>query len=56
MTPAALRRRTDPDDRWTLPAYDRYADEVSPADWADLVVRSDDPDHPAISKIGSMRP
>lgn len=55
MTPAALRRRTDPADRWTLPAYERYADEVSPADWADVVVRSDDPDHPAISMIGSMR-
>jgi hypothetical protein len=48
MTPAALRRRTDPADRWTLPAYDRYADEVSPAGWADVVVRADDPDHPAV--------
>ena len=56
MTPAALRRRTDPADRWTLPAYERYADEVGPAEWADVVVRSDDPDHPAISMIGSMRP
>jgi hypothetical protein len=49
MTPAALRRRTDPDQLWTLPAYDRYAAEVSPADWADVVIRSDDPDHPAVS-------
>jgi hypothetical protein len=58
MTPAALRRRTDPDDRWTLPAYERYADEVGPARWADLVVRSDDPDHPAvsISNITEVRP
>lgn len=56
MTPAALHRRTDPADRWTLPAYERYAEEVMPADWADLVVRSDDPERPAISKIGSMRP
>jgi hypothetical protein len=56
MTPAALRRRTDPDHRWTLPAYDRYTDEVAPASWADVVIRSDDPDHPAISMIGSMRP
>jgi hypothetical protein len=57
MTPAALRRRTDPADRWTLPAYDRYAAEVSPADWADVVVRADDPDHPAvwISKISELR-
>lgn len=49
MTPAALNRRTDPDLRWTLPAYERYTEEVSPADWADVVVRSDDPDHPAVS-------
>jgi hypothetical protein len=49
MTPAALERRTVPADRWTLPAYERYAAEVGPADWADLVVRSDDPDHPAVS-------
>jgi hypothetical protein len=55
MTPAALKRRTDPADRWTLPAYERYAEEVGPADWADLVVRSDDPDHPAISMIGAGR-
>jgi hypothetical protein len=49
MTPAALKRRTDPADAWTLPAYERYADEVGPAGWADVVVRSDDPDHPAVS-------
>lgn len=55
MTPAALKRRTAPADEWTLPAYERYADEVGPAGWADVVVRSDDPDHPAISMIGSMR-
>ena len=29
---AALRRRTEPADRWTLPAYDRYAAEVGPKD------------------------
>ncbi|GIJ59959.1 hypothetical protein Vau01_074750 [Virgisporangium aurantiacum] len=55
MTPAALKRRTDAADRWTLPAYERYAAEVGPADWADVVVRSDDPDHPAISMIGAGR-
>lgn len=49
MTPAALRRRTPPEDGWTLPAYARYADEVGPSAWADVVIRSDDPDHPAIS-------
>ena len=55
MTPAALERRTEAADRWTLPAYERYAEEVGPADWADVVVRSDDPDHPAISMIGVGR-
>src|SRR5690349_7276651 len=39
MTPAALARRIDPDDRWTLPAYDRYAAEVAPETFADVVVR-----------------
>ncbi|MER5456701.1 uridine kinase [Micromonospora sp. NPDC002389] len=48
LSPGALRRRTDPDLAWTLPAFDRYADEVAPADFADLVVRADDPRRPAI--------
>jgi hypothetical protein len=54
MTPAALERRTDPDHRWTLPAYARYAAEVAPETFADIVVRADDPDHPAVS--GMMSP
>ncbi|WBB68893.1 uridine kinase [Micromonospora sp. WMMD812] len=48
LSPAALRRRTDPEQRWTLPAFDRYAEEVVPASFADVVVRVDDPRHPAI--------
>lgn len=48
MTPPALARRTDPDEAWTLPAYARYADEVTPALFADVVIRIDDPRHPAI--------
>jgi hypothetical protein len=48
MSPAALARRTADDHRWTLPAYERYADEVDPAQLADVVVRIDDPRHPAI--------
>ncbi len=44
----ALARRTPAELAWTLPAYDRYADEVDPAAWADVVVRWDDPRHPAI--------
>jgi hypothetical protein len=49
MSPAALARRAAPGERWTLPAYARYADEVGPAQVADLVVRVDDPDHPALA-------
>lgn len=48
ISPAALRRRTPEQDRWTLPAFQQYADEVAPASFADLVVRTDDLRHPAI--------
>ena len=48
MSAAALARRTDPELRWTLPAYARYGDEVGPASFADVVVRLDDPRHPAL--------
>jgi len=48
LTPAALRRRTPADLVWTLPAYARYEAEVAPAALADVVVRVDDPRHPAI--------
>ncbi|MFI2713700.1 uridine kinase [Micromonospora sp. NPDC018662] len=48
LSPAALVRRTDPAWRWTLPAFARYADEVDPASFADVVVRADDPRHPAL--------
>jgi hypothetical protein len=47
MTPAALARRTAPDQRWTLPAYARYAAEVAPESFADVVIRADDLRHPA---------
>ena len=45
---SALARRTPPGLAWTLPAYDRYAAEVQPVTWADVVVRVDDPRHPAL--------
>ncbi|GAA2702045.1 uridine kinase [Micromonospora olivasterospora] len=48
LSAAALARRTDPGLRWTLPAFARYADEVAPAAFADVVVRADDPRHPAL--------
>lgn len=48
LSPAALERATPPDEAWTLPAYARYADEVDPLAVADLVVRADHPDRPAL--------
>jgi len=48
LSAAALDRRTDPELRWTLPAYARYGAEVDPASFADVVVRLDDPKRPAL--------
>jgi len=48
LSAAALERRTEPDERWTLPAFARYGDEVDPAAFADVVVRLDDPRRPAV--------
>jgi hypothetical protein len=48
MSAAALHRRTPAEQRWTLPAYERYATEVGPAALADVVVRVDDPRRPAV--------
>jgi hypothetical protein len=48
LSPAALERRTPPAERWTLPAFRRYAEEVDPAAFADVVVRLDDPRRPAL--------
>ncbi|MFJ2775153.1 uridine kinase [Kitasatospora sp. NPDC087315] len=48
LTPAALARRTPPDEQWTLPAFARYEAETTPAETADLTVRVDDPRHPAL--------
>lgn len=45
LGPGALRRRTPESLRWTLPAYDGYAGEA----YADVVVRLDDPAHPAVT-------
>ncbi|MFI6940838.1 uridine kinase [Streptomyces sp. NPDC050418] len=44
---ASLRRRTPEDELWTLPAFERYEQEVRPDETADVVVRADDPRHPA---------
>lgn len=48
LSPAALARQIGDDDRWTLPAYARYADEVDPEVVADVVVRMDHRDRPAV--------
>lgn len=48
LSPGALARRTAPERQWTLPAYERYEAEVRPGELADIVVRIDDPDHPAV--------
>ena len=47
MSPAALRRRTPPADHWTLPAFARYEAEVTPAESADILIQTDDPNRPA---------
>lgn len=55
LSAAALARRTSDEQRWTLPAYEMYDEQVRPADLADVLVRADDPRHPAVqfAPIGS---
>jgi hypothetical protein len=46
----AARKRLVPDAlRWTLPAYDRYDIDVDPVGLADVVIRYDDPNRPALA-------
>ncbi|MEF9903116.1 uridine kinase [Streptomyces sp. P9-A2] len=47
LSPGALRRRTPESGHWTLPAFERYERETGPAGTADVLVRADDPRHPA---------
>lgn len=49
VSAAARARRTSADCSWTLPAFDHYDVDVRPSETADVVVRWDDPRHPAIS-------
>jgi hypothetical protein len=49
LSPGALARRTEASRRWTLPAFARYEEETGPATAADVLVRADDPRHPAWS-------
>lgn len=48
LSPAGLARRTPPEERWTLPAFARYAHEVGPDAVADVVVRVEHPERPAL--------
>ncbi len=50
MSAAARRRRTPPDEAWTLPAHDTYEATAGPVETADLVVKLDDPRHPALRR------
>ncbi|WP_327655112.1 uridine kinase [Streptomyces sp. NBC_00483] len=49
LSQGALRRRTAESEQWTLPAFERYDSETDPAASADVVIRADDPRHPAWS-------
>jgi hypothetical protein len=51
LSPGARARRTPADQAWTLPALDRYDELAAPLQYADVVVRLDDPRHPAISLV-----
>jgi hypothetical protein len=48
LSPGARARRTPDADAWTLPAFDAYDSETRPAETADVVVKLDDPRHPAV--------
>jgi hypothetical protein len=48
LSPAALERQLAEPDRWTLPAYRRYADDVATERLADVVVRMDHGNRPAV--------
>ncbi|MEV7591325.1 uridine kinase [Streptomyces sp. NPDC089922] len=47
LSPGALTRRTAEPERWTVAAFARYEAATDPAAVADVVVRADDPRHPA---------
>ncbi|MBP2324046.1 hypothetical protein JOF56_004431 [Kibdelosporangium banguiense] len=48
LSAGALHRRTAAVDAWSLPVFARYEEEVSPLTTADIAVRVDDPNHPAM--------
>lgn len=48
LSPAARARQASAAQRWLLPAFERYDERVRPAEGADIVVRMDHPDRPAV--------
>lgn len=46
LSPGALRRRDVP--LWQLPAFTTYDEQVDPAGQADVLVRAEDPQRPAV--------
>ena len=50
LSAGALRRRLPGAEHWALPAFERYEDEVQPGEVADVLVRADDPKHPAVAE------
>lgn len=48
LSAATRARRATDVDSWTLPAFESYEDSTRPADRADVVVKLDDPRHPAL--------
>lgn len=48
VSSAARRRRTPKEWQWSLPAFDDYDAEIDPLRTADVVLRYDDPRHPAL--------
>ncbi|MFD9517701.1 uridine kinase [Streptomyces sp. NPDC059979] len=51
LSAGALVRRAEEAAGWTVPAFARYEAEVDPGAVADVVVRADDPRHPAWTGI-----
>jgi hypothetical protein len=49
LSPGARSRRVEESERWALPAYMRYDQEADPDRTADVLIRMDDPRHPALS-------
>lgn len=55
ISATALRRRLPEDQHWALPAFERYERDVRPGEVADLLVRADDPRHPAVAAVPGGR-